>query len=76
MHLAASVGTPCVAVFAAIDFAGRWYPFGKNNFVFRDKIECEGCYLPVCPIENQCLKNIRIEDVLTASEKLLNGVKN
>jgi heptosyltransferase III len=71
MHLAASVKTPCVAVFAAIDYAGRWHPYGNGHTVFRDKIACEGCYLSVCPFENQCLKNISAEEVLAACEKIL-----
>ena len=44
MHLAAAVGTPCVAVFAAIDWVGKWTPFGDNNRVFRKSVECEGCH--------------------------------
>src|SRR5262249_21962501 len=42
MHLAAAVGTPCVAVFSARDWPGRWYPYGSGHRVFRSRIECEG----------------------------------
>lgn len=34
MHLASSVGTPCVAIFSKINRPGEWYPFGNNNVVF------------------------------------------
>jgi ADP-heptose:LPS heptosyltransferase len=71
MHLAASVGTPCVAVFAAIDYAGRWHPFGNNNIILREKVECEGCHLEICPVENLCLSKISVEDVFAACEKIL-----
>lgn len=71
MHLAASVGTPCAAVFAAIDWAGRWNPFGNNHIIFREHIECENCLLSVCPFENQCLTRIKVEDVLAACEEIL-----
>ena len=71
MHLAASVGTPCVAVFAAIDYPGRWHPFGNNNIILREKVECEGCHLQICPIENLCLSKISVEDVFAACEKIL-----
>src|SRR5437762_363249 len=35
MHLAGAVGTPCVAIFAAVDWIGRWKPFGESNRFFR-----------------------------------------
>lgn len=35
MHLAAAVGTTCVAVFAANDLPGRWDPFGGGHMVLR-----------------------------------------
>lgn len=73
MHLAASVKTPCVALFAAIDYPGRWHPFGDNHIILREKIECEGCHLQICPIGNLCLKKISVERVLAACEKILNG---
>lgn len=71
MHLAASVGTPCVAIFAAIDWEGRWRPFGSEHIVFREKIECERCHTPICPFEKQCLTRIRAEAVLAACERIL-----
>lgn len=59
MHLAAAVGAPCVAVFSAIDWAGRWLPFGKNHRTFRRTIPCEGCLSSVCPFHNECLTGIK-----------------
>lgn len=66
MHLAASVKTPCIGVFAAIDWAGRWYPFGANNTVFREIVECEACLLPICNNNNKCLRLISPEKVFEA----------
>lgn len=66
MHLAASVTTPCVAVFAAIDWAGRWYPYGNYHTVFREAVECEACLLSVCNNNNKCLKLVSPEKVLDA----------
>lgn len=71
MHLAASVGTPCAGIFAAIDLIGRWHPFGENHIILRERIECEGCHTPVCPFNNECLTGISTEKVLAACEKLL-----
>jgi ADP-heptose:LPS heptosyltransferase len=76
MHLAASVGTTCVAVFAALDWAGRWIPFGDKHKIFRETVPCEGCLLSVCPFENKCLKLINVENVLRACLIVLNEKGN
>jgi ADP-heptose:LPS heptosyltransferase len=64
MHLAASVGTPCVAVFSAIDWAGRWIPFGENHEIFRETVSCEGCLSCVCKFQHECLKAIKPYEVI------------
>ena len=64
MHLAASVGTPCVAIFSAIDWAGRWMPFGENHNVFRETVPCEGCLSSVCSFQNECLTAIKPYEVI------------
>ena len=66
MHLAAAVGTPCVAIFAAIDQANRWKPFGVHNALFRTRVECEVCLSPECFNDNICLRQINAEDVFEA----------
>lgn len=63
MHLAASVGTPCVAIFSAIDWAGRWIPFGDNHKIFRQTVPCEGCLSSVCKFQRQCLEAIKTDEV-------------
>ncbi len=71
MHLAAAVGTPCVAVFAAIDWVGKWTPFGDNNRVFRKSVECEGCHSPVCHNNHKCLDLVTIDEVYAACAEIL-----
>ncbi|CAN5719451.1 glycosyltransferase family 9 protein [soil metagenome] len=73
MHLAAAVGVPCVALFAAIDFPGRWYPFGEHNKIFRHAVECEGCHTPDCFNNHKCLKLISSEKVFEACCRVLAG---
>lgn len=70
MHLAGAMGTPCVAVFAAIDYVGRWTPFGGGHKIFRERVECEGCFLPICPYNNKCLNLIDSENVYQACAEL------
>lgn len=71
MHLAASVGTSCVAVFAAIDYAGRWYPRGTSHKVFRQTVECEACYAPICFNNRKCLDSIEADEVYRAALEIL-----
>ncbi len=74
MHLAAAVGVPCVGIFAAIDFPGRWYPFGDENRIFRFQVECEGCHTPNCFNAHICLESVTVAEVLKSSLELLDKI--
>jgi hypothetical protein len=65
MHLAAAVGTPVVAIFAARNIPRQWFPFGKQNRVVYHRVECWGCGLETC-IEQQkkCLMSITVDEVM------------
>jgi len=72
MHLAAAVGTPCVAVFSARDWPGRWYPYGPGHVVLRRSPPCQGCFLYDCTQRGrQCLTEIRVAEVLAACRSAL-----
>jgi len=72
MHLAAAVGTRCVAVFSGRDFPGKWEPYGPGHRVLRAPVECEGCMLKECQEKgNLCLTSIGVEDVLEACRQTL-----
>jgi ADP-heptose:LPS heptosyltransferase len=71
MHLAASVGTPCVGIFAAIDYEGRWQPFGDQHQIFRKTVECEGCFSPKCLNNRKCLDLISTDEVYQACLNIL-----
>lgn len=73
MHLAAAVGTRCVAVFAAIDLEGRWYPIGEGHRIFRSAVECQHCHTPDCFNFNKCLELIEPSAVLEACHSILSG---
>jgi heptosyltransferase-2 len=70
MHMAAVAGTPSVAIFAAIDYPGRWHPFGENNVILRRKVPCEGCHAPECKFNRECL-DISADEVYSACVKVL-----
>ena len=73
MHLAATVGTPCVAIFSARNKPGTWFPFGSGHRVIYHKTECYGCGLEVCELEKKkCITSIRVDEVMAAVHELLN----
>ena len=72
MHLAAAVGTRCVAIFSARDWPGRWYPYGAGHHVFRTQIGCEGCGMVECvERKNECLRLISAAAVSEACAAVL-----
>ena len=73
MHMAAAAGAVCVAVFAAIDFPGRWYPFGEGHKVFRAAVECEGCHTPDCFNGHLCLRSVTPDEVFDACDEILSS---
>ena len=56
MHLASSVGIPCVSIFAARNKPGVWFPFGNEDNVFYNDVPCSNCKLSVCT-EQKMMQN-------------------
>ena len=72
MHLAAAVGTRCVAVFSAREPARSWFPWGDQHIVMRRNVSCQNCYLDVCVAENlRCLNDITVDEVWSACRRML-----
>lgn len=79
MHLAASVGTPCVSIFSARGLPRQWYPRGRNNKILYHKTDCAGCGLDVCIAQQKkCILSITTNEVYDAVMEVLNlnGVKH
>jgi heptosyltransferase III len=71
MHLAASVSTPCVAIFAAHKPPGIWFPFGTTHEIIYHKTECLGCNLEVCTVERKkCILSISVDEVVAAAVRV------
>jgi len=69
MHLAASMGVPCVAIFSSREKIGLWYPYGSEHVVFRSDAICSPCQLMECFSERPpCLIDITPELVASALE--------
>lgn len=72
MHLAAAVGTRCVAIMSALDWPGHWNPYGAGHTVLRRSVPCEGCLLKVCGREGmRCLREITVDEVVDACSTML-----
>jgi heptosyltransferase-3 len=72
MHLAAAVGTSCVAIFSSRDHPGRWDPYGRNHIILRNEPACAGCLLEVCTEREMiCLKQISVQEVVNAVQQIL-----
>jgi len=67
MHLAATVGVPCVGIFSARNPPGRWFPRGKNNTIFYNQTPCYGCELETClKYGKKCIMAHSPRDVATS----------
>jgi ADP-heptose:LPS heptosyltransferase len=75
MHLAASVGTPCVALFAARNVPRQWFPFGDQHTILYQQVECMGCNLETCVEEKKrCLMSISVDQAFEAVREKLEEV--
>lgn len=75
-HLAASVGTPCVALFHERDNPGQWFPRGDIHTVFQHDVSCAGCRVQECPVAGHpCMTGIPIEPVFKELMKRLRSIQ-
>lgn len=75
MHLAATTGVPCVAIFSARNPPGVWYPRGDNHTVLYHKTPCWGCKLTECNVEKKaCILSITVDEVFAAVTKQVERV--
>jgi ADP-heptose:LPS heptosyltransferase len=76
MHLAASVGTPCVIAFSARGLPGVWFPTGTQHEIAYRRPDCAGCGLETC-IENErkCLRLITVAEMELAAGRVLQRVE-
>ena len=72
MHLAATVGTRCMALFAARDLPRVWFPRGENHHVIYHPVNCMNCRLETCIVERKkCLTSISVAEVAYAVRSML-----
>lgn len=75
MHIAFSLGKPTVALFGPA--SPSQYGQNKNVFGIYKNLYCSPCVhdflTPPCFGDNQCMKQIAVEDVVAISSKILSG---
>ncbi|MDE2464398.1 MAG: glycosyltransferase family 9 protein [Alphaproteobacteria bacterium] len=77
MHLAAAVGTRCVAIFASNYRPGEWFPHGQGHHVLYTRIACEGCRLDVCVEKNKaCIRSISVAAVEQAVAEVVDAAQD
>lgn len=71
-HLAACMGTPCVAIFSCINRPRQWFPKGKNNRILLPDTDCARNGLNRCSNPNgKCIETIDCKEVEQAVVELM-----
>lgn len=77
MHLAAALGTPCVALFGP-ETPDHYGPMGEGHQAIYKRLPCSPCLTPFdgkmfpCPFEVQCLRAISVDEVFKAVKEVIN----
>jgi len=75
MHIASAVGTPVVALFGPSN-PREWGPRGGPVEVLYKELDCRSCFHPTCIRgEENCMRLITIEEVISASSRLMGRVR-
>ena len=69
-HLAAAVGTPTVTLFGPTD-PRLTAPRGRAAAAIPGRAPCAPCFLPRCPIDHVCMRDITVASVDLAVEEVL-----
>ncbi len=74
MHIAYGIGTPTVSLFGS-GIEKKWAPQGKNHIILNKHLSCSPCtkygYTPPCPNNFRCMNLISVDEVISASERIL-----
>lgn len=79
MHLAAALGTTCIALFGP-ETPDHYGPIGERHRAIYKHLPCSPCLSPFdgklfpCPFEVQCLRAIGVDEVLTAIEDVIGKI--
>lgn len=69
MHVAASLGIPCVAIFGPT-LPHKTAPINEKVRVLYHPAPCAPCKYRTCPIDHRCMASITVDEVFDAVESL------
>ena len=76
LHVAEGIGCPTVSLFGP-GIRRKWAPRGAQHIVIDRGLSCSPCTrfgtTPLCPDRARCIRDIEVEEVFAAAEKLLAG---
>lgn len=70
MHIAAACGVPVVAVFGPTDWRTT-APYGQEQSIVREPVDCAPCLLRECPIDHRCMTRVPVDRVYDSAVKQL-----
>jgi ADP-heptose:LPS heptosyltransferase len=71
-HLAAAVGTRCLAIYGERNNPGHWYPLGNGHMLLFHAVPCAACRLTVCPVPGHpCMRGVSADSAWHCLEELL-----
>lgn len=73
MHIAAAFHVPVVAVFGPTDWRTT-APYGQEQGVVREPVDCAPCLLRECPIDHRCMTRVSVDRVYETAGKQLKGL--
>ena len=73
MHIASALRVPVVAIFGPTDWRTT-SPYGTEQAIVRQPVECAPCLLRECPIDHRCMTRVSSDQVYEAAVKLLTGL--
>jgi ADP-heptose:LPS heptosyltransferase len=65
-HIAAAVGTPCVALWTGVARLSHWRPFGAESVVLTNPVPCAPCYRGRGCATMSCVRDLTVDTVLEA----------
>lgn len=75
MHMASYLDIPVIAVFGITD-DNKYGPWSKTSIVVKKEINCRPCKKAQCKLGTlDCLRLVKVEDVLRAVREILRGVE-
>lgn len=74
VHISVAVKTPTIAIFGRNDpglSPRRWGPVGEKDIILHNPPDCDVCLAHECDRGFVCLKNVTVEDVVSAADSIL-----